>query len=234
MKAAHKITITVKTSHLLVAGVFLLSTLMIASAAHLYTFDQPVDEPTVTTSARLGHSGAIGGDNVPIDTRRHDTIVFNAGRAYPLDRLTGDLLGIFGDMAVTTEDLFGYSVAIDDNNVLIGVHGDDTNAGNVGQPDLLQVTGDLLETLDDLAVTTSGRLDHPVAMGGINAFFGAYADDTSASGVGLAQLLTLESTSLASGGGVDVAPQLIPEPSSLIVLTFVGMGLMMRRRREQA
>jgi hypothetical protein len=45
----------------------------------------------------------------------------------------------FNDPTVTTADLFGISVALDGNNVLIGARRDDTNGQAVGQAHLFGV-----------------------------------------------------------------------------------------------
>ena len=61
----------------------------------------------------------------------------------------------FDDPTVTTADLFGGSVAIDGNKVLVGAHGDDTNGTDVGQAFLFNATtGALLQTFNDPTVTT--------------------------------------------------------------------------------
>lgn len=49
---------------------------------------------------------------------------------------TGNLLQTFDDPTVTSGDFFGFSLALDGNNVLIGAEGDNTNGSFVGQAHL--------------------------------------------------------------------------------------------------
>ena len=62
---------------------------------------------------------ALDGNNVLIGARYDDTNGTDVGQAHLFD-LSGNLLQTFDDPTPTTEDLFGWSVALDGNNVLIG------------------------------------------------------------------------------------------------------------------
>ena len=114
------------------------ATLMIASPASAvpWTLDHTFDDPTPTTLDIFGYSVAIDGNNVLIGASWDDTNGGNVGQAYLFDAISGNLLHTFDDPTVTTEDVFGWSVAIDGNNILVGASWDDTNGGNVGQAHL--------------------------------------------------------------------------------------------------
>jgi len=92
---------------------------------------QTFDDPTITTKDEFGFTVAIDGTNVLIGAPEDDTNGNRAGQVYLFDATTGTLLQTFNDPTITTEDLFGSSVAIDGNNVLIGAAADDTNGSNV-------------------------------------------------------------------------------------------------------
>jgi len=112
--------------------------------AHLFdaltgTLLQTFNDPTVTHRDEFGTSVALDGNNVLIGDDGSDTNGNNVGQAHLFDALTGNLLRTFNDPTVTATDVFGRSVALDGNNVLIGAPGDDTLGVEVGQAHLFTV-----------------------------------------------------------------------------------------------
>ena len=72
------------------------------------------------------------------------------GQAHLFDATTGNLLHTFDDPTVTSQDFFGWSVAVEGNKVLVGAIGDDTNGDFAGQAHVFDaITGNLLQTLND-------------------------------------------------------------------------------------
>ena len=159
------------------------------SFANAQTLLHTFNDPTVTDEDRFGHSVAIDGDNVLIGAYRDDTNGTNVGQAHLFNAATGNLLHTFNDPNVTSGDAFGWSVAIDGNNVLIGAAWDDTNSTNDGQVHLFDAaTGNLLRTFND---PTPANFDHfgwSVAIDGNNVLIGAVYDDTKGITVGQAHL----------------------------------------------
>jgi outer membrane protein assembly factor BamB len=95
----------------------------------------------------------------------------------------------FNDPTPTGGDLFGDSVALNGNYVLIGARGDDTLGNNDGQAHLFDVvTGGLLWTFNDPTPTDGDRFGDSVALDGNNVLIGARGDDTLGSFVGQAYL----------------------------------------------
>ena len=132
---------------------------------------------------------ALNGDNILIGAVGDDTGGTFAGEAYLFDATTGNLLRTFSDPTPTPHDQFGFSLALDGNNVLIGARLDDTNGLNVGQAYLFDATtGDLLQTFDDPTVTKSDFFGDSVALDGNNVPIGAQGDDTNGDDVGQAYL----------------------------------------------
>ena len=221
---------------------------------------QTFDDPTVTTEDRFGSSVAIDGNNVLIGAHFDDTNGYIAGQAHLFDATTGNLLKTFNHPTPTPGDLFGFAVAIDGNNVLIGAPYTPRPRYSVGQAFLFHaVTGDLLHTFD---VPVLDHFDEEfgasVAIDGNSILIGTPNDDTQKVNVGQAHLFdaisgnrlhtfddpTLTSphqfgTSVALDGnnvligapGDRQAHLFTPEPSSLVVITIVGTGLLMRRPR---
>ena len=118
-----------------------------------------------------------------------DTQGFDVGQAHLFDAITGALLQTFDDPTVTFGDLFGTSVALSGDRVLIGASGDDTQGSNVGQAHLFDaVTGALLQTFDDPTVTSTDQFGRSVALSGDRVLIGAPGDDTQGNDVGQAHL----------------------------------------------
>ena len=91
----------------------------------------------------------------------------------------------FNDPTVTMFDVFGRSVAIDGNNVLIGAPEDDTLGPDVGQAHLFDaVTGNLVQTFNDPTVTTGDQFGQSVALDGNYVLIGASGDGTLGPKVG--------------------------------------------------
>ena len=113
--------------------------------------------------------------------------------------MTGKLLRTFNDPTVTGRDVFGFSVALDGNNVLIGAPLDDTLGTNVGQAHLFNaVTGKLLRTFNDPTVTGRDQFGISVALDGNNVLIGASRDNTLGTAVGQAHLFDALSGNLLS------------------------------------
>jgi hypothetical protein len=99
----------------------------------------------------------MDGNRVLISSPYDDTNGNEVGQAYLFDTSTGNLLQTLDDPTPTQSpasfavgDLFGISVALDGNRVLIGAAFDDTNGFGVGQAHLFDATtGDLVQTFDD-------------------------------------------------------------------------------------
>ena len=168
---------------------------------------QTFDDPTVTSRDQFGWSVAIDGNHVLIAADRDDTRGVDVGQAHLFDATTGRVLKTFDDPTITGGDLFGRSVAIAGNHVLIGAANDSTNGNRVGQAHLFDATtGNLLQSFDDPTVTGSDRFGRSVAISGNHILVGAPTDNTIGLRVGQAHLFEF----------------IVPEPTTGIL--FFGMG----------
>ncbi|MEO1498777.1 MAG: hypothetical protein AAFV43_16650 [Planctomycetota bacterium] len=167
-----------------------------ARAGDAFLFDaetgdllQTFDDPTGMAGTQFGWSVAIENDTVLIGAPGDDTNGSNVGKAHLFDAATGNLLRTFDDPTVTSNDQFGWSVAIDGNHVLVGAFGDDTTGVNVGQAHLFDAnTGALLQIFNDPTVTDRDLFGQAVAIDGANVVIGAFRDDTNGNDVGQAYL----------------------------------------------
>ena len=88
----------------------------------LHTFD----DPTITTNDQFGGSVAIAGKHVLIGASLDDTNGLNVGQAHLFDAVSGNLVQTFDDPTVTTQDQFGFSAALNGQDVLVGAYLDDS------------------------------------------------------------------------------------------------------------
>ena len=131
-------------------------------------------DPTITTFDGFGRSVSIDGDNVLVGAWTHNTGGAVTGQAHLFDALSGNLLRTFDDPTPRAFDFFGYSVAIDGNNVLVGAWGDDTGETNAGQAHLFSAgTGNLLHTFNAPTPTFRAQFGSSVALDGDNVLIGA-------------------------------------------------------------
>jgi len=166
---------------------------------------QTIPNPTPESSDKFGESVSIDGNNVLVGAIGDNTGAVSAGSAYLFDATTGNLLQTFNNPTPITDDLFGTSVSIDGNNVLVGAFGDDTGASNAGSAYLFDIT-----TCDDDTSNggtasdgiceaetqifnnptpeTGGQFGESVSIDGNNVLVGAIGDDAGASNAGSAYL----------------------------------------------
>lgn len=122
-----------------------------------YLFDVTTQQPTLTfrnPSPTAGNS-AFGqsvattlGDNVVIGAPQDNSLAPNSGAVYAFSTATGTPYLLLNNPTPDIFDLFGYSVATIDNNIIVGAPNDSTLAPGGGTVYLFDGnTGQLLQTL---------------------------------------------------------------------------------------
>ena len=96
--------------------------------------------PTPANFDSFGFSVGISGNNVVVGAFGDDTGAQNAGAAYAFNAITGELLQTYLNTSPEDGEQFGLSIAIDDNNVLIGTPGDNAGGFRSGGASQFQVT----------------------------------------------------------------------------------------------
>ena len=111
----------------------------------------------------------------------------------------------------TVEDLFGFSVALDNGRALVGSLLDRSTGTATGQASLFDVnTGALLQTFADPTPTGGDRFGQSVSIAGDRVLIGANEDDTFGENVGQAHLFDANSgTLLRTFNGVVVDGSLV-------------------------
>lgn len=107
---------------------------------------QTFEDPTPSNSDQFGRSVAIDGNHLLVGAPGDDTQGPQVGQAYLFNLLTGDLLQIFDDSTVTDGDLFGTSVAIDGDALIVGARFDDTHDTGAGQAHVFGPGFDVITT----------------------------------------------------------------------------------------
>ncbi|WP_254173309.1 Calx-beta domain-containing protein [Planktothrix pseudagardhii] len=158
-----------------------------------YLFDLTTQQPTLTfrnPSPSAGNSffgesvTTILGDNVIIGAPQDNSLAPNSGAVYAFSTTTGTPYLVLNNPTPDVFDLFGYSVAIIGNNIIVGAPNDSTLVPGGGTVYLLDGnTGQLLQTFFN---------PNPQP----NDFFGA-----SVAAVGGDRILIGAPASLTPGGG---------------------------------
>ncbi|NES66037.1 MAG: hypothetical protein F6K24_12630 [Okeania sp. SIO2D1] len=152
--------------------------ILLAFTAPANAVDLKFTAPDGSASDYFGRSVALSNNTALIGSYRDDDNGTSSGSAYLFDTTTGSLLHKFNAPDGSTEDFFGFSVALSDNTALIGSHGDDDNVSGSGSAYLFDTTtGSLLHKFtapDGAAADLFGR---SVALSNNTALIGSYADD---------------------------------------------------------
>ena len=143
----------------------------------------------------FGSDAAIDGGRLLVGAKQDDTNGADVGQAHLFDVTTGALLHTFDDPTPTTRDLFGKSVALDGEHVLVGAALDDTNGEGVGQAHLFSaVSGALVRTFDDPTPSIGGdQFGTAVALDGNHVLISAIGHQVN--GVDVGEVHLFERTS---------------------------------------
>ena len=153
----------------------------------VYLFDlstgalvRTINNPTPANTDRFGISVSISGDLVAVGAYQDDTGATNTGSAYVFNATTGALVRTINNPAPASGDLFGRSVAIDDNVLVVGAYADDAGATNAGTAYVFNATtGALLRTLNNPTPEVSDEFGTTLAIDDGVVAVGAYGHNIS-------------------------------------------------------
>jgi hypothetical protein len=190
-------SVAISGNNLLIAAVFDNTGASDAGSAYLFDLTtgnllQTFNNPTPEQSDQFGESVAISGNYVLIGAYADNTSASTAGSAYLFDLTTGNLLQTFNNPTPEVGDVFGISVAISGNNVLIGALFDNTGDSDAGSAYLFDLTtGNLLQTFNNPTPEENEQFGYSVAINGNNALIGAIYDRTGSPDAGSAYLYAM-------------------------------------------
>ncbi len=148
----------------------------------------------------FGHSVALSGDTALIGTPQDDDNGTDSGSAYIFTR-SGNTWSLETKLTAsdaTTEDQFGYSVALDGDTALVGAYGDDDGSINSGAVYIFTRSGTTWEQQTKLIAsdaTANDQFGYSVALDGDAALIGADVGvDYKIGGSGSAYIFTRSGT----------------------------------------
>jgi len=157
-----------------IASILIISSITIPAYGVLL---QTFNNPTPASGDDFGFSVSLSGNNVLVGAFDDNTGANDAGSAYLFDATTGNLLQTFNNPTPVSSDLFGFSVSLSGNFVLVGALNDDTGASNAGSAYLFDATtGNLLQTFNNPTPASSDRFGFSVSVSGNNVLVGAPND----------------------------------------------------------
>jgi hypothetical protein len=157
----------------------------VATGALLHTFDNPTPE----AEDYFGSSVFLLGDRVLIGAYGDRSGSLYDGSVYLYDATTGALLHTFNHPIPTAAGIFGQTISMSGDRVLIGAHGDDTEAIGAGSVHLFDaVTGDFLLTFDNPTPNFSDQFGHSISISGDKVLIGKLQNDKSIADANLVYL----------------------------------------------
>jgi hypothetical protein len=148
-----------------------------------------LNNPTPAFGDAFGSSVAISGSNVLVGAERDDSGAPNSGSVYLFDATTGSLLRTINNPTPQSGDVFGKSVAISANSVVVGAIGDNTGAFDAGSAYLFDaVSGTLLNTFENPTPELGDFFGSSVSISGNNVLIGAAGVNSGVDNSGAAYL----------------------------------------------
>lgn len=158
-----------------------------------FDFDRALLNPNPANDDLFGHAVAVSGNHLLVGALGDDEDDDAAmDVAYLFDITTGSLTHTFSNPTPPANnpfgDQFGFAVAIDGNNAIVGAPMDD-DGNNSGAAYLFDaISGDLLQTFLDPNPSNNSEFGHSVAVNGNRVLVGTPSEDTGAPNTGAAHL----------------------------------------------
>ena len=151
------------------------------------TLIHEIANPTPENFDSFGRSVALSGDLVVIGADGDNTGAPGAGAAYVYAVSSGELIHTLSNPTPAFVDLFGYSVGISGDNVVVGAQRADEGAPDSGAAYLFAAaTGELVTTWASPTPADQDVFGAAIAVDGSTAVVGAYWDDTAGTDAGAA------------------------------------------------
>lgn len=158
----------------LLASVLAIPAITAWAAVPVRSFLRPHPVP----SDQFGNALASLGNDLLVGSIGADEGAADTGAVYLFDVKSGDLRRTFRNPDPQPGDLFGHSVAVVGDDVLIGAVGKDTGAANAGQAYLFDgSTGELLRVFENPRPRLDDNFGSSVAALGSNVLIGALRGD---------------------------------------------------------
>jgi PKD repeat protein len=150
-----------------------------AGAVHLYDSStrqllRSIDHPAPAAGATFGHSLAIAGNLIVVGAPFDDSAHAEQGAAWVFNATTGQLVATLGEPSGAAGDHFGWSVAIEGNEVLVADAPYYQGAAQAGSVYVFRAdTGALVDTLASPSPADDDQFGYSVAISSGRAIVGA-------------------------------------------------------------
>jgi hypothetical protein len=153
----------------------------------------------------FGYSVSIDGDYIVASAYQEDTGGSNAGAAYVFKRNSDSNVSQIAKIQANDKDggdVFGYSVSIDGDYIVVGAYQEDTGAGNAGATYVFKRNSDSdvsqIAKIQASDAEGSDYFGRSVSIDGDYIVVGAYGEDTGGSSAGAAYVFKRNSDSNVS------------------------------------
>ena len=160
-----------------------------------WTEEQKIQASDKESDDNFGHSVSISGDTAIVGAYNEDTGASNAGAAYIFTR-SGSTWTEEQKIQASdkeTDDLFGRSVSISMDTVVVGAYLEDTGGESAGAAYIFTRSGTTWteeQKIQSSDIEAYDSFGYSVSISGDTAIIGAYKEDTGASNAGSAYIFT--------------------------------------------
>ncbi|GAB5380008.1 MAG: hypothetical protein Alis3KO_15520 [Aliiglaciecola sp.] len=156
-----------------------------------------LDDPTPTGGDFFGSSVALNDEYIIVGASGDKASGLNSGQVHVFRTITGQLVNTLSSPAPNSGDLFGVSVDVFNDKLIIGASREDLLGNNVGKAYLFDVnTGQVIQEFTDPTVTSGDEFGTSVAVTRDNVFVGAQFDDTQGRNVGQVYMFDIKTANL--------------------------------------
>tara|TARA_B100000035_G_C20999134_1_gene554005 strand:- start:100 stop:1326 length:1227 start_codon:yes stop_codon:yes gene_type:complete len=169
------------------------------STGSVYVYDlDGTNEVKITASDRtagdrFGQSVGLGTNKIAVGSPYTDPSGTSSGKVY-LYNLSGTEVGIITASDGASSDLFGHSVAVGSNKIVVGVPGDDDTASTSGSVYVYDLDGTNEVKINASDAAADDQFGDVVAVGSNRIVVGVYRDDDDGTTSGSAYVYNLDGT----------------------------------------
>lgn len=140
---------------------------------------QEIEDPTLTQAVSFGAQVSTSSESIIVSATKDDTIGIDSGAVYLFDNQTGLLSQTLNNPNPDIQ-LFGTSIASNDNKVLVGAPDTDIGPTSAGQAYIFdELTGNLLLTIEDPNASLGNFFGSSVDWLGTDILIGAPGTDSN-------------------------------------------------------
>ena len=145
---------------------------------------------------QFGYSVAVSDTRIVVGAPYEDPTAEDAGSAYIFD-INGNELAKIQASDPEYFDLFGHSVAVSNNRIVVGAYLEDTTAGGAGSAYIFDINGNQIAKIQASDAQLGDHFGWSVAVSDTRIVVGAFLEDTTAGGAGSAYIFDINGNQIA-------------------------------------